>query len=161
MDFTRQVSRLLDDEHRSTITLLDRFWQAVSGGDWAELQEMADTLERHLHRDIEHHFVFEETALFPRLVDAGDEPMVDILVEEHDTLRAVAAEILPLIRALSEGSFAEAQRPALKHLAVELVERQVSHIQKETMALLPMLDDLLDEDADRELACAYGAGDGA
>ena len=29
------------------------------------------------------------------------------------------------------------------------------HIQKETMALLPMLDDLLDEHTDRELPSSY------
>ena len=40
---------------------------------------------------------------------------------------------------------------------LELVERLVSHIQKETMALLPLLDDLLDEDTDRELAMAYAS----
>ena len=34
----------------------------------------------------------------------------------------------------------------------------VAHIQKETMALLPLLDDLLDEDSDRELSFAYSAG---
>jgi hypothetical protein len=37
------------------------------------------------------------------------------------------------------------------------VERQVSHIQKETMALLPLLDDLLDEETDRRLAFEYAA----
>lgn len=31
----------------------------------------------------------------------------------------------------------------------------VSHIQKETMALLPLLEDLLDDETDRELAMAY------
>jgi hypothetical protein len=36
-----------------------------------------------------------------------------------------------------------------------MVERQVAHIQKETMALLPMLDDLLDDDTDRELSMSY------
>jgi hypothetical protein len=38
-----------------------------------------------------------------------------------------------------------------------MVERQVAHIQKETMALLPMLDDLLDEDTDRDLSFSYAA----
>ncbi len=46
----------------------------------------------------------------------------------------------------------------LKRGALELVERLVAHIQKETMALLPMLEDLLDEDSDRELAFAYASG---
>ena len=31
-----------------------------------------------------------------------------------------------------------------------MVERQVSHIQKETMALLPMLDHLIDDETDRD-----------
>ncbi|HYQ99934.1 MAG TPA: hemerythrin domain-containing protein, partial [Casimicrobiaceae bacterium] len=47
--------------------------------------------------------------------------------------------------------------PALQRGVSELVERQVAHIQKETMALLPMLDDLLDEETDRALAFAYAA----
>ena len=46
----------------------------------------------------------------------------------------------------------------LKVGALEMVERQVSHIQKETMALLPVLEDLLDEETDRQLAFAYAAG---
>jgi hemerythrin-like domain-containing protein len=40
---------------------------------------------------------------------------------------------------------------------MELVERQVSHIQKEEMALLPMLSDLLDDETDRRLASEYTA----
>jgi hypothetical protein len=43
----------------------------------------------------------------------------------------------------------------MKRYALDMIERQVAHIQKETMALLPMLDDLLDDDDDRELAFAY------
>ena len=38
---------------------------------------------------------------------------------------------------------------------LELVERQVAHIQKETMALLPLLDDLLDAETDGQLALEY------
>ena len=47
---------------------------------------------------------------------------------------------------------------ALKRGVLELVERLVSHIQKEEMALLPLLDDLLDDETDRQLAFAYAAG---
>jgi hypothetical protein len=36
-----------------------------------------------------------------------------------------------------------------------MIERLVEQIHKATMALLPMLLDLLDDDADRELAFAY------
>ncbi|MEN9398357.1 MAG: hypothetical protein RLZ81_2887, partial [Pseudomonadota bacterium] len=47
---------------------------------------------------------------------------------------------------------------ALKRGALELVERQVAHIQKEEMALLPLLEDLLDDETDRQLAFDYAAG---
>ena len=47
-----------------------------------------------------------------------------------------------------------AQTGDFRRLALELVERQVAHIQKESMALLPMLDDLLDDETDRALSFA-------
>jgi hypothetical protein len=69
----------------------------------------------------------------------------------------VIGELLPLARAAAAAPLATAERPAFKRLALELIERQVVHIQKETMALLPWLDDLLDDDTDRELAFAYAS----
>ncbi len=52
---------------------------------------------------------------------------------------------------------AETPPPEFRALAFELAERLVTHVQKEEMALLPALDDLLDEDADRELQLAYAS----
>jgi hypothetical protein len=69
----------------------------------------------------------------------------------------VAAELLPLAHAAAAGTLDAAGWTALKRGALEMVERQVAHIQKETMALLPMLDDLLDEDTDRDLSFSYAA----
>jgi hypothetical protein len=60
--------------------------------------------------------------------------------------------------AAAEGELDDAGWRELKVGALEIVERQVSHIQKETMALLPVLEDLLDEETDRELAFAYASG---
>jgi len=42
-----------------------------------------------------------------------------------------------------------------RDLSAELIERMFAHIQKEEMALLPMLDDLLEAQDDMELAAAY------
>lgn len=158
MNFLRQVSRLLDDEHRSSIALLDRVGHALSSNDATALQALATPLQRQLEHEIGHHFGFEEAELFPRMAEAGDEDLAALLTEEHETLRAVAAELQPLARQLADGSLPAPQRATLQRLALELVERQVAHIQKETMALLPMLDDLLDEETDRQLAFAYTAG---
>jgi hypothetical protein len=75
-----------------------------------------------------------------------------------DAIRDVAQELLPLTRAAAAGTLDGAGWDALKRGALELVERQVAHIQKEEMALLPLLEDLLDDETDRQLAFDYAAG---
>jgi hemerythrin-like domain-containing protein len=159
MSYRRHVSRALDDEHRANLDLLGRVEHALArAGRAPDLGRLAGELGRYLDQDLARHFDFEERELFPRMTDAGDGGMAALLVEEHDAIRAVAAELLPLTRAAASGTLDDAGWDALKHGALEMVERQVAHIQKETMGLLPLLDDLLDEDADRELAFAYAAG---
>ena len=155
MSFTRQVSRLLDDEHRANLELLGRLEKALARNADAELPALAGPLVRHIEHEVGRHFGFEEESLFPLMADAGDDDLATLLTEEHESIRAVCEELLPLARRAAAGTLAANGLPALKRLALELTERQVGHIQKETMALLPMLDDLLDDDADRDLAYAY------
>jgi hemerythrin-like domain-containing protein len=163
MSYERQVSRALDDEHRANLALLGQVEQALAraprsgAGRDPELGRLAGALARHLEQEVERHFAFEEGELFPRMRDAGDGDIAGLLAEEHEAIRAVASELAPLARSAAAGTLDDAGWAALKRLAPELVERQVAHIQKETMALLPLLEDLLDEDADRELAFAYAA----
>jgi len=151
-----QVSRILDDEHRSNLALLGKVEHALGRAARFEpdLAGLIGQLVRALEHDIDRHFRFEEESLFPRM---GDGEMAGLLVQEHDAIREVASELLPLARLAAQGAIDEAGWSALRRSALELVERQVSHIQKETMALLPLLDDLLDDDTDRELAFAYAA----
>ena len=154
---SRQVCRCLDDEHRAQLEWLNRIEQTLARGPGADQAPLAASLLRPLEHEIGRHFDFEETELFPRMADAGDGDMVALLTEEHDSIRAVADELLPLASAARAGTLAPAESTALKRLMLELVERQVAHIQKESMALLPLLDDLLDEETDRQLAFAYAA----
>ena len=159
MHFSRQVSRLLDQEHRSLLDLLGRIEQAVvRTRRWdPALAGLVGQFGRALEHDIERHFCFEEEALFPRMAQFGDGAMAELLTQEHQAIRALAAQLLPLARAASGGEIDVAGWEAFRRDALEMVEYQVSHIQKETMALLPLLDDLLDEDLDRELAFSYAA----
>jgi len=154
-----QVSRMLDDEHRASIALLGQVEQLLSRN--ARFDPAAAGLMRQLVRllenDVDRHFDFEEQQLFPRMSEGGDGGMASLLQEEHGAIREVCAELLPLARQAAGGAIDDAGWSALRPLGLELVERQVAHIQKETMALLPLLDDLLDEEADRELAFAYTA----
>ena len=80
-----------------------------------------------------------------------------MLQDEHDAIRAVAQELLPLTGSAAAGTLDAAGWDALKRGALEMVERQVAHIQKEEMALLPILDDLLDDETDRQFAFDYAA----
>jgi len=154
---SRQVSRCLDDEHRAHLELLGRVEQALVRGTGADVAALAASLLHPLQHEIGRHFDFEEQQLFPRMAEAGDGDLAALLTEEHDSIRAVADELVPLARAAAAGSLPPAGTAALKRLMLELVERQVAHIQKESMALLPLLDDLLDDETDRQLAFAYAA----
>lgn len=160
MSFRCQVARTLDDEHRAHLELLGRLERMLARGEAVpgDGAALAAALRRQLGEQVDRHFGFEEQQLFPRMAEAGDGDLAALLTEEHDSLREVAVELQPLAGALAAGTLAAPQRADFGRLAGEWIERMVAHIQKETMALLPLLDDLLDEDADRELAFAYAAG---
>jgi hemerythrin-like domain-containing protein len=157
MNFSGQVSRILDEEHRSNLDLLGKVEQALTRAPRFDpaLSGLIGQFARALEHDIGRHFKFEEDELFPLMEEAGDGEMAGLLVEEHQAIREVAAELLPVARAAAAGRIDEAGWALLRRSSMELVERQVAHIQKETMALLPLLDDMLDEDKDRDLAFAY------
>lgn len=152
-----QVSRLLDEEHRSNLALLGKVEQAIARTPRFDpaLAGLMDQFVRALEHDIERHFRFEEESLFPRMAENGDGGMAALLTEEHEAIREVASELMPLARQAAWGTIDEPGWRTLRTLAMELTERQVAHIQKETMALLPLLDDMLDEETDGELAFAY------
>lgn len=156
--YLRQVSRALDEEHRATLDLLDRVERAFprpGESRAADLGGLVGAFCKHLQRELERHFEFEERELFPRLIDAGDGDMAALLLDEHHAVHTVAAELLPLGDAAAAGTLDDAGWAQLKRLTLEMIERLRAHIQKETMGLLPLVDDLLDEDADRDLAFAY------
>ena len=154
-----QVGRLLDEEHRSNLELLARVEQAVGRAPEATpaLTELLARFAHAMEHDIQRHFQFEEEQLFPRLAEAGDGAIAELMQEEHEAIREVAAEVLELVAEMRQGVVDEESWDRLRLGTLELVERQVSHIQKETMAMLPLLDDLLDPETDGQLALEYAA----
>ncbi len=146
--FIRQVCRRLHEEHEASLALCSRLEGSLAAGrnDAALMRAAAAALAG----EVERHFAFEETELFPRLRAAGEGDMAELLQEEHLTIRAVAARFIALVK---ENSFEK----QLRVVGLELAERLASHAQKEEMSLLPALEQLLDEEVDHELACAYAA----
>ncbi len=166
MDFQRQTSRRLYEEHAATLQLLARVERVVTGragaypppaGDPA-WPSFARTLLAAIEGEVARHFEFEERDLFPRLDEAGDGDLVGLLNEEHSSIREVAQPLANLLRQTLGGALTVQQWQTLKTLALEFSERLGSHAQKEDGALLPLLENLLDEDTDRELFGAYAAG---
>ena len=166
MDFQCQTSKRLYEEHVATLQLLARVERVVTGragayppaagdGEWSAFVR---TLLLAIEVEVARHFEFEERDLFPRLEQAGDGDLVALLNEEHASIRAVAEPLAGLLREALAGGLAPAQSQTLKILALEFSERLGAHAQKEDGALLPLLENLLDADTDRELFGAYAAG---
>ena len=162
MEFRRQTSRRLHQEHEAVIALLAQFEQALvrltvlpPGPGDATWPVLLPKLEAALRHEVTRHFQLEEEQLFPRLHEQGEGDLADLLGEEHTSIRAVAGPLLELIaQAVRVGLDAAGWR-SLKTHGLELAERLTSHAQKEEGALVPLVDDLLDEPTDSAIAMEY------
>lgn len=157
---TGQVAHLLDEEHRQTLDLVAAAEQAYARtrGDAPRddaLLAATCRLHEHLAHHVPRHFAFEEEVLFPRLADAGERDICDLLAEEHDAIEGVIAKILPLAPqvAMLEPAAFDALKRAVQDVAMQLR----AHIEKESMGLVPLCDDHLPQDADAALALAYAS----
>jgi iron-sulfur cluster repair protein YtfE (RIC family) len=165
MEFVRQISRKLHEEHVAILDLLGRFEQslarlrgqppATDDPVWRGLLSQLDTA---LQYEVTHHFDLEEEQLFPRLHQRGEGDLAELLFEEHEAIRAVAGPLLGLIARAAAGGLDGAGWKALKVSGLELVERLGSHARKEEEALVPLVDEMLDEQTDRDLWSEYAEG---
>jgi len=162
MEFNLNITRRLHEEHAATLTLWSRLEQQLTarGAQWppaaddaasGSLRECAGALAH----EVAQHFAFEEAHLFPRLEEGGEGDIAQLLAEEHAVIREAAEQFSQLQALAARRALDEAGWRRLKTLALELVERLVSHVQKEEMSLLPALEDLIDEDDDRALITEY------
>jgi hemerythrin-like domain-containing protein len=162
---SKQAMRMLHREHVTVIGLLGRLSQLLSrhnaatppAADDSTASGLLAELSGALINEIERHFQFEEEKLFPLLDENGDQDLSDLLREDH-------AVLVPVIRAVAEaigqsraGGFSSDAWAAFHPLAAELADRLTDHAEKEEMSLVPLLDDLLEDDEDADLAAAYAA----
>lgn len=164
MELQRQISRKLYEEHVAVIGLLQRFGQALArlrgeppaAGDPAWSVLLAQ-LGAALDYEITRHFDLEEDQLFPRLHARGEGDLAELLFEEHEAIREVTRPLLGLIARARSGELDAAGWRSLKASGLELVERLGSHAEKEQGALVPVVDEMLDEATDRELWNEYAS----
>jgi hemerythrin-like domain-containing protein len=162
MDYRRNTVRMLHDEHVKTLAALEQLESMLVGAGaripaTGAIEDAARAIVPIIEGEIGPHFRFEEDALFPRLAELGDGSIGDLLTEEHEAILPVAASVLEGIRNAGNGGFDKEAWEDFRRNGLELIERMIAHIQKEEMALLVALDDLLDESADAELAMSYAA----
>lgn len=163
MEFESQIARVLHDEHLRTIDLMNRLEGITTGRKAKEAPPIDDTeaaamlaeLGAELAGSASHHFDFEEENIFPALTAIGDVAIPHILRQEHDQLRNLSEFMLPLVKKARSEGFTSDDWAEFRDLSLELVERQISHIQKEEMGLLPALTGLFEDERDGELALLF------
>lgn len=165
MELVRQISRKLHEEHVAILDLLGRFEQSLArlrgqppAADDPVWRGLLSQLDTALQYEVTHHFDLEEEQLFPRLHQRGEGDLAELLFEEHEAIRAVAGPLLGLIARAAAGGLDGAGWKALKISGLELVERLGSHARKEEEALVPLVDEMLDEATDRDLWSEYAEG---
>src|SRR5512147_3211346 len=100
MTFNRAVSRRLHEEHDATLALWGRVARSLAKPDpetLALLRRAAAALDGEIGR----HFRFEEEALFPRLAEAGQGDLGELLTEEHVVIRDAAERLRTALAAPS------------------------------------------------------------
>lgn len=163
MHHARSITRTLHEEHIATISLLNRLEEQIMSHrpgnppdtGKAEVGKLLGDIVAAVEGEIRGHFAFEEEALFPRLDQFGDGSIGTLLTEEHHVLLPIGERLVTLARAARTNGFDGEAWDEFRRLVGEFIERMIAHIQKEEMGLLPMLDDIIDEEQDGELTTAY------
>lgn len=157
-----KIIRTLHDEHIAVLSLLDRFDAFLrkqadrppARGD-VEASRVLGELAAALAGEISEHFAFEEDALFPLLAEIGETEIGEMLAEEHVEIRPVAERLITLTKAGLSSGFGTDDWAEFRRLGAMLIDRLGEHAQKEEAALLPMLEDVLDEQQDISLSQQY------
>lgn len=162
MTFSRRTAQLLHEDHQTTIEVIEALDQMIARARKSAPDITDATISCTLKAaataisdEISAHFTFEEDKLFTLLEEMGDVGISTHLRQEHAAILPLGQEVARRAAQALDSGFDQTSWAAFRTLAGELIERMFAHIQKEEMALLPMLDDLLDDEADMELSSNY------
>src|SRR5262245_7899448 len=160
---SNRITQTLHDEHCATIALIERLEQLLARhkrgappdiGDGGIARLLSD-LSTGVEAEVQRHFDFEENRLFAFLNAAGDEAIAAHLTDEHHAIRPIGVEIAKLARAAADRGFDQRGWDRFRNLGQDLCERMLAHVQKEEMALLPLLEDGMDAETEARLLEEY------
>ena len=163
MEMRRHVCRALHDGHAATLSTLARLEMFLGRHGSGRPPELASPALAALLKDVIFavdtelgpHFAFEESRVFPILDQAGDHEICALLRAEHGEILPLARQLAELAKRIRAHALVEELWAEFHAIGAKLVERLVAHIQKEEMGLLPVLDDLLEEETDGRLALQF------
>jgi len=167
MELQRQTCRRLHEEHEAVFELLRRLQRALANSQAHAAPDFFDPAWSALFRavraglefEVARHFDFEERSLFPLLAEAGDGDLVELLNEDHKVIREVTAPLLELLGKWQRRDLDAPGWHSLRRLGLELCDSLADHALKEEQAMLPVLENMLSEDQDRELFAAYAGAE--
>jgi hemerythrin-like domain-containing protein len=162
MDFQNRVCQKLHEEHAAVVALLERLVQTIaknrdSAPDAKDpmVAKLLSDLAAELPGEVERHFAFEEAELFSYLGEAGNQGIGAHLTYEHGIIRPIGAALVKLIGEVRAQGFDPARWAAFRRLGQDLYDSLVPHARKEDMALLPLLDDMMDPEKEMQLYEKY------
>lgn len=161
MSFSNRISQTLHDEHQATVALMERLEQLIVRHRRAPppkdriVAQLLEDLARELGADVERHFAFEESQLFTYLDAIGDTAIGAHLTDEHVAIRPLGKALAALARNARDNGFDAPGWDEFRRIGAELCERLLAHVQKEEMALLPLLEESMDDETEARLFESY------
>jgi hemerythrin-like domain-containing protein len=163
MSYMNRISQTLHDEHAATVALMERLEQLLARTRRSGPPDKADgnvarllsDLSVGLETEIERHFAFEEHHIFAYLEAIGDAGIGEHLTSEHAAIRPIGTRVAAIARAAATNGFAPAEWEEFIHLARDLSDSLLAHVQKEEMALLPVIEESMDPETEARLYQEY------
>ena len=160
--FNNRISQTLHEEHRATVALMERLEQLIArhrrgppAADDRGVAQLLSDLSTGVEAEVQRHFAFEEERLFTYLAAVGDDAIGAHLTDEHAAMRPLGVRIAALARDAAARGFDAGSWEEFRRLGQELCERMLAHVQKEEMALLPLIEDSMDAETEARLLQDY------
>jgi len=163
MSFTNRISQALHEEHSATVALVERLERLIARhrrggppdtGDGAVAKLLSD-LSTSIEGEVQRHFAFEEGRLFTYLSAIGEEAIGAHLTDEHNVMRPLGARVAELAAGATTTGFDGPKWEEFCRVGQELCERLLGHVQKEEMALLPLIEETMDPETEARLVQEY------
>ena len=164
LSFDNRVCQALYDEHRAATALFGRLQGFIArhGRDCAPdaadgaVAGLLSDLVFGIDTEVAGHFDFEERELFPQLEQAGEGAIAAHLMTEHSTLRPLAARLVALARQAAAEGFDAGRWDEFRRVGGEYCDSMHAHIEKEDLALLPLVEATMDPETELRLVQQRG-----